>query len=1067
MKKKILASVLTVTFLTVGFCSALVFDGIRASVIKEIKVLQDIGVAQDEFVGSSCLAEANLYEQDFNSKYLFPMQGMCVNNEDKLAVLDTSYGRVHVMDQALVNSFTFGSLAELIYPVDIDYANQNYYVADALGGFIKVYTKDGIPVKTLSNGLIGSPVGVAVIGNSVFVSDYFSNSIYKLDSNGSVLRSYNISFPGGLSTNHKDTVIALSMSERKCYIFDNSLNIVQSFSVSSLIFPCDTAIDSSLNIYFVDRGLKPGSLSNGRIAVYSKSGNFLKFIGTPTTQYPNQPDATFLTPSGIAIDSSNKIYVFDSGYYYWNSNSEAPFGFPLGARISMFNFQGYFVGKKDFLHKNTKGVLVNPISATLDEKGDIWVVNYGGFDTSTLVQFSGSGSFLQEVVKAGSSAIGEAYCLFADKAGNILVGQRNKISQFSSSGTFKKSVSNPSFGVIRKIIKGTDGRLYAVSSSNNRILVLDLELNIIASHGVAESPSGIAQDSLGNFYISSLSDNKVHVYDKTFRELYVIGKGGGRGKEQFYIPEDVAIDAKGNLIVLDTENGRISVWSKEGSLIYLSERKFYQLASIQVEGKYLLVSDCFHNVVRVLSEEFEDVEYAFYVSMQQMEVTLLPLDSDSLTVNVQNLGTKKDAYVVTIESTLPPGSVVPLETMPLTFTLEPGATRKVIITVKAPENVENGKKFELIVKIKSQATGLQQSVNALIRISTEVRPVVFAENAFVQEGQSADIPIYIRTGKTLRGVSFNIVFDSKKLQLISVNAPSPDKSIVLYNATSSGASVAVAYVGEELLYGKALIANARFSTTSFSTNYLSIEAVSTIDVLDDISSIDGKSFLITVGPRLSVNVKDGVTANTQDFTFSGITNPQAKVFVNGREVSVTSAGSFTASVVLTSQSNLIRVVARAPTGEETVIEKTVLFKGKAKIKIVLTVGSPIMEVNGVDLEIDPGRGTSPIIIPSWNRTLVPIRAIVESLGGKVDWSQFDKLVSVTLGGTVIKLWIDNPIAEVNGKKVQIDPGNQYVKPVIINSRTFVPVRFVAESLGCTVEWEPSTRKITIIYESTD
>jgi len=44
-----------------------------------------------------------------------------------------------------------------------------------------------------------------------------------------------------------------------------------------------------------------------------------------------------------------------------------------------------------------------------------------------------------------------------------------------------------------------------------------------------------------------------------------------------------------------------------------------------------------------------------------------------------------------------------------------------------------------------------------------------------------------------------------------------------------------------------------------------------------------------------------------------------------------------------------------------------------------------MTVNNVSQEIDPGRSTKPVIIPEWSRTVVPIRAIVEALGGTISW----------------------------------------------------------------------------------
>ena len=134
-----------------------------------------------------------------------------------------------------------------------------------------------------------------------------------------------------------------------------------------------------------------------------------------------------------------------------------------------------------------------------------------------------------------------------------------------------------------------------------------------------------------------------------------------------------------------------------------------------------------------------------------------------------------------------------------------------------------------------------------------------------------------------------------------------------------------------------------------------------------------------------------------------------------------------------------------------------------QIIITLQPDNPYMTVNGVQQEIDPGRGTKPVIIPKWSRTVVPIRAIVEALGGTISWDGKERKVTINFNDTVINLWIDNPKAEVNGETKWIDPNNHDVKPIIINSRTMLPLRFVAENLGCKVDWNGATRTITITY----
>ncbi len=82
------------------------------------------------------------------------------------------------------------------------------------------------------------------------------------------------------------------------------------------------------------------------------------------------------------------------------------------------------------------------------------------------------------------------------------------------------------------------------------------------------------------------------------------------------------------------------------------------------------------------------------------------------------------------------------------------------------------------------------------------------------------------------------------------------------------------------------------------------------------------------------------------------------------------------------------------------------------------------------------------------RTLAPIRAITEALGGKVDWDNDTKTATITHEGTVLTMTLDDPQVTVNGVTVTLD-----TQPILYRSRTMVPVRFLAEALGTTVTWD--------------
>jgi hypothetical protein len=123
--------------------------------------------------------------------------------------------------------------------------------------------------------------------------------------------------------------------------------------------------------------------------------------------------------------------------------------------------------------------------------------------------------------------------------------------------------------------------------------------------------------------------------------------------------------------------------------------------------------------------------------------------------------------------------------------------------------------------------------------------------------------------------------------------------------------------------------------------------------------------------------------------------------------------------------------------------------------ISLQVGSPRMTVGGVIKPID-AQGTKPLI--SNGTTMVPIRAIVESLGGNVGWDAATRRLDIRLGSRTVTTWVGKTTATVDG-------GNKAMSmaPAIIGGRTMIPLRFVAENLGCLVGWDQSTRRVTVIY----
>lgn len=121
--------------------------------------------------------------------------------------------------------------------------------------------------------------------------------------------------------------------------------------------------------------------------------------------------------------------------------------------------------------------------------------------------------------------------------------------------------------------------------------------------------------------------------------------------------------------------------------------------------------------------------------------------------------------------------------------------------------------------------------------------------------------------------------------------------------------------------------------------------------------------------------------------------------------------------------------------------------------IILKIGSPTMTVNGKDMPIDD-EGTVPVIVN--DRTLLPVRAVVEQMGGTVGWNNETEEVTLTYGEDEIKLTIDSTEALLNGGKQTLD-----VAPTVMNNRTMLPIRFVAESFKFSVDWNENEQSVTI------
>jgi len=113
-------------------------------------------------------------------------------------------------------------------------------------------------------------------------------------------------------------------------------------------------------------------------------------------------------------------------------------------------------------------------------------------------------------------------------------------------------------------------------------------------------------------------------------------------------------------------------------------------------------------------------------------------------------------------------------------------------------------------------------------------------------------------------------------------------------------------------------------------------------------------------------------------------------------------------------------------------------------------------VDGMPVDFD----VQPQIIDS--RTMVPMRAIFEALGAEVSWEDATRTAVSKKADTTVNITIGENRIVKNGTDIAID-----VPAQIVDSRTLVPVRAVAEAFGCDVFWEAEQRIVRVVTVKLD
>ncbi len=219
----------------------------------------------------------------------------------------------------------------------------------------------------------------------------------------------------------------------------------------------------------------------------------------------------------------------------------------------------------------------------------------------------------------------------------------------------------------------------------------------------------------------------------------------------------------------------------------------------------------------------------------------------------------------------------------------------------------------------------------------------------------------------------------------------------------------------------------------------------------------GKVEVSSSGLYIDRNMISGQNVPRSVAAISGTTNADRLSFLvdsNLQRLEIDDRGRFQTDLSLTGYETSLLMFAQKGNSQFVRIRSSIL--SSAFITITLRIGESLAIVNGKNMFMD-----APSYI-SQGRTMVPIRFISEAFGAQVNWNDRDQSVNIVQKDTRLTLWIGRTQAVIDKKGIRQNITLD-TAPRIVQNRTFVPLRFVAEGFDARISWNASYQLIQINY----
>ena len=464
----------------------------------------------------------------------------------------------------------------------------NVYVADTLHHRIRMIDPSGLVSTVAGTGdwgfsgdgglataaRLSHPYGLALDSEgNLYVSDSGNHRVRRIDSGSRTIETVagtgeigfsfdggpavaaQLASPQGLAADDAGTVYMAESSTSRVRRIDSVTGIIDTVAGTGdrgysgdggpateamLQHPFGVAVDMSGNLYVADTW-------NHRVRRVDASTGLIETLAGGSAQGDTgdgeaASEALLDTPMAVAVDEAGNVYMTDSSNHRIRKIDAVTMAIDTLAGTGERGYSGDGGAATD-------ARLTAPRGITADGSGTVYVadtwnhrVRRVDHATGTITSVAGSGSptFSWEGGDASRARLNAPASLALDGSGNVLFVDSNRVWKLDTSGMIEKLAGTGSFG------DSGDGAA--------------------ATEATLGHPQGIAVDMAGNVYIADTWSHRIRKIDAVTGVIETLagtgdegysGDGGPAADAQLWQPEDVTLDAAGNVFVADSRNHRV------------------------------------------------------------------------------------------------------------------------------------------------------------------------------------------------------------------------------------------------------------------------------------------------------------------------------------------------------------------------------------------------------------------------------------------------------------------------------------------------------------------------------